>query len=66
MPAIETCRECHVGAQPVAGKVTSDCATCHGYHGAVKASVKGLVAGTASAQSTARVAHAHHSFKEIP
>jgi predicted CXXCH cytochrome family protein len=66
MPAIETCRECHVGAQPVAGKVTSDCATCHGYHGAVKASVKGLVAGTASAQSTARVAHTHHSFKEIP
>ena len=66
MPAIETCRECHVGAQPVAGKVTSDCATCHGYHGAVKAAAKGLVAGAASAQSAARVAHAHQSFKESP
>ena len=65
MPQIETCRECHVGSQPVAGKVTSDCATCHGYHGAVKAAVKGLVAGAASAQSTARGAHANHSFKEI-
>jgi hypothetical protein len=35
MPRIETCHECHVGARPVAGKVTSDCATCHGFHGAV-------------------------------
>jgi predicted CXXCH cytochrome family protein len=34
MPAIESCRDCHVGAKPVAGKVTSDCATCHGFHGA--------------------------------
>ena len=33
MPDIASCRECHVGAQAVAGKVRSDCATCHGYHG---------------------------------
>ena len=32
MPQIATCRECHVGASPVAGKVTSDCATCHKFH----------------------------------
>lgn len=32
MPNIAKCRECHVGAKPVAGKVTSDCATCHKFH----------------------------------
>ncbi len=32
MPNIEKCRECHVGAKPVSGKVTSDCATCHQFH----------------------------------
>lgn len=32
MPYIATCRECHVGARSVVGKVTSDCATCHGFH----------------------------------
>ena len=32
MPNIEKCRECHVGAKPVSGKVTSDCATCHKFH----------------------------------
>lgn len=32
MPNIEKCRECHVGANPVSGKVTSDCATCHKFH----------------------------------
>jgi hypothetical protein len=32
MPDIAKCRECHVGAQAVAGKVTSDCATCHKFH----------------------------------
>ncbi len=32
MPDITKCRECHVGAAPVAGKVTSDCATCHKFH----------------------------------
>ena len=32
MPDIAKCRECHVGALPVAGKVTSDCATCHKFH----------------------------------
>jgi hypothetical protein len=32
MPNIEKCRECHVGAHAVAGKVTSDCATCHKFH----------------------------------
>ena len=32
MPDIATCRECHVGARAVVGKVTSDCATCHKFH----------------------------------
>lgn len=32
MPKITTCRECHVGARMVSGKVTSDCATCHKFH----------------------------------
>ena len=32
MPAIGRCRECHVGAEPVLGKVTSDCAVCHRFH----------------------------------
>ncbi len=32
MPNIAKCRECHVGARPVLNKVTSDCATCHGFH----------------------------------
>jgi hypothetical protein len=32
MPGITKCRECHVGARPVTGKVTSDCATCHKFH----------------------------------
>lgn len=32
MPDIKKCRECHVGAQPVQGRVTSDCATCHKFH----------------------------------
>jgi predicted CXXCH cytochrome family protein len=33
MPGIADCRECHVGSRPVLGKVTSDCATCHKFHG---------------------------------
>ena len=32
MPAITTCRECHAGAQPTVGKVTSSCTVCHGFH----------------------------------
>ncbi len=32
MPDIASCRDCHVGARPVTGKVTSDCATCHKFH----------------------------------
>ncbi|MDB5811139.1 MAG: hypothetical protein JWN94_3261 [Betaproteobacteria bacterium] len=32
MPDIANCRKCHVGASKVAGKVTSDCATCHKFH----------------------------------
>jgi|GEM_PF-289620 len=62
MPQIETCRECHVGAQPVAGKVTSDCATCHGYHGAVKSSGS----SAAAAHSAVRRQHANHSFRDQP
>ncbi len=32
MPDIAQCRQCHVGAQPVLGQVTSDCARCHNFH----------------------------------
>ena len=32
MPDIASCRDCHVGAIPVSGKVTSDCAVCHKFH----------------------------------
>lgn len=32
LPDIKKCHECHVGVQPVAGKVTSDCASCHKFH----------------------------------
>jgi hypothetical protein len=32
MPDLARCRDCHVGVQPVLGKVTSDCATCHAFH----------------------------------
>ncbi len=32
MPDLAKCRECHVGARAVAGRVTSDCATCHKFH----------------------------------
>lgn len=32
MPDLERCRDCHVGEQPVLGKVTSDCAVCHLFH----------------------------------
>ena len=32
MPAIAGCRECHGGAKPVQGKVTSSCLLCHGFH----------------------------------
>ena len=62
MPPIETCRECHVGAQPVAGKVTSDCATCHGFHGAVT----GSGSAATSAHNAPRRPHANHSFKDQP
>ena len=32
MPKLAVCRDCHVGARPVLGKVTSDCALCHRFH----------------------------------
>lgn len=32
MPGVEVCQACHVGARPVLGKVTSDCASCHEFH----------------------------------
>jgi hypothetical protein len=32
MPDLARCRDCHVGVQPLLGKVTSDCATCHAFH----------------------------------
>ena len=33
MPDVEVCQQCHAGGKPVLGKVTSDCATCHKFHG---------------------------------
>ena len=32
IPAIKVCRDCHSGAEAVIGKVSSDCAMCHGFH----------------------------------
>jgi pSer/pThr/pTyr-binding forkhead associated (FHA) protein len=32
LPGIAVCRECHVGAHPQDGKVTSECSSCHTYH----------------------------------
>ena len=32
MPTIAVCRDCHMGNEKVAGKVVSDCGTCHGFH----------------------------------
>jgi hypothetical protein len=32
MPDLASCRECHVGAEAVTGRVTSDCGTCHKFH----------------------------------
>jgi predicted CXXCH cytochrome family protein len=32
MPTVESCRDCHAGSRSVAGKVTSDCGLCHGFH----------------------------------
>ena len=33
MPDIARCRECHAGVAETPGKVASDCATCHRFHG---------------------------------
>jgi hypothetical protein len=33
MPDIVRCRECHAGSRATPGKVASDCATCHRFHG---------------------------------
>jgi predicted CXXCH cytochrome family protein len=32
LPGIAVCRDCHAGAHPEKGKVTSSCASCHSYH----------------------------------
>lgn len=32
LPGIAVCRDCHVGAHPEKGKVTSECSSCHSYH----------------------------------
>ncbi len=32
MPGIDGCRDCHAGTKPVADKIVSDCALCHGFH----------------------------------
>jgi predicted CXXCH cytochrome family protein len=34
MPTIKACRECHGGSKPAAGKITSNCMLCHGFHDA--------------------------------
>lgn len=33
MPDIARCRQCHAGAQGAPGKVASECAACHRFHG---------------------------------
>lgn len=40
MPAIEKCRECHVGDQSAKGKVRSACDSCHRFHRSVKKTKK--------------------------
>jgi hypothetical protein len=50
MPAIGKCRECHVGARAVLGKVTSDCAACHRFHGGEHAWQEGAVRKAAGAK----------------
>jgi len=32
IPTIQSCKQCHTGIQPVSGKVTSSCITCHIFH----------------------------------
>lgn len=32
IPAIEKCRECHVGNQPVKNRINSGCDNCHSFH----------------------------------
>ena len=32
IPDIASCRTCHAGNTPIAGKVVSTCISCHGYH----------------------------------
>jgi len=32
IPDIASCRVCHAGNKPIAGKVVSTCISCHGYH----------------------------------
>lgn len=46
IPAIKVCHDCHSGAEPVVGKVKSDCAMCHGFHlpGRHQAVAQGAVA----------------------
>lgn len=36
MPAIEKCRECHIGSRPAKGKIRSACDSCHRFHQGVK------------------------------
>lgn len=33
IPSLALCRKCHTGARAMAGKVATDCAGCHDYHG---------------------------------
>jgi hypothetical protein len=32
IPAIQSCKKCHTGTQPIRGKVTSSCISCHTFH----------------------------------
>jgi len=32
IPTIQSCKQCHAGIQPVRGKVTSSCISCHSFH----------------------------------
>jgi hypothetical protein len=50
MPTIGKCRECHVGARAVLGKVTSDCGACHRFHAGEHYWQDGAARGKAAAR----------------
>ncbi len=47
IPNVATCQKCHAGAAGEVGKVTTTCASCHGFHQPSTPELKSLVADTA-------------------